>query len=639
MKLGNFLFILLNLGILNGICAQNSPFIHQIETSQKPWTSSSFKDDPESFQFAIVSDRTGGHREGIFGKAIEKLNLLMPEFVMSVGDLIEGSMYPDTIQNQWEEFDSLLNPLEMRFFFVPGNHDIANNRMRQVWKKRFGHTYFHFIYKNVLFLAFDSTDGDEDATFSDEQITYFKQILEANQEVKWTLIFMHHPIWRYKTADRFAEIEAQLKNRPYTVFAGHNHTYLQATRKERNYYVLATTGGGSRLRGPNFGEFDHVTWISMTPDGPKMLNLRLEGMLSHDISPEVERKKRTSLIAATDFKAVMLKNKEENAGLIHLDIENSSNDTLFFNGRIYHNHHLALSQTIRSLPVAPHSTEKWLIPWKREGKMPLDMIDPVEVHFSLGYHPEIGEPPFQIEGTFMIPQVIKEKQIAFTEPLLFIDQSQVNLVTEIEGLAIHYTTDGTEPDKDSPIFQSPILLDTSTSIKAVLIDSKTGFRTDYLETFYKKVSPLQPSSKRNTKPGLRYSYYQGNFLVLPNFDTLTVTKTGIAQDFEVSAIESKRIDHYALVYEGYLEVQKEGLYTFYSHSDDGSKVYLHDEVVVDNDGSHSARTRHGYIALKKGKHPIRIEYFEDFLGQELNLFMKAPGHDKREELTFDKLSH
>ena len=56
----------------------------------KPWTPVAFNNDPAHFQFVVVSDRTGGVRPGVFESAIQKINLLQPEFVMSVGDLITG---------------------------------------------------------------------------------------------------------------------------------------------------------------------------------------------------------------------------------------------------------------------------------------------------------------------------------------------------------------------------------------------------------------------------------------------------------------------------------------------------------------------------------------------------------------------
>src|SRR5438128_10988446 len=63
----------------------------KIEVQEKnPWTHLRMNNSPSDFRFAIVSDRTGSHRAQVFARAVERLNLLQPEFVLSVGDLIEG---------------------------------------------------------------------------------------------------------------------------------------------------------------------------------------------------------------------------------------------------------------------------------------------------------------------------------------------------------------------------------------------------------------------------------------------------------------------------------------------------------------------------------------------------------------------
>src|SRR5262245_56610627 len=59
--------------------------------AKNPWTGLTPNISPDQFQIAVVSDRTGGHRRGVFSRAVQQVNLLQPEFVMSVGDLIEGS--------------------------------------------------------------------------------------------------------------------------------------------------------------------------------------------------------------------------------------------------------------------------------------------------------------------------------------------------------------------------------------------------------------------------------------------------------------------------------------------------------------------------------------------------------------------
>jgi hypothetical protein len=88
-------------------------------------------------RFAIMSDRTGGMLPGVFKRGVEKVNLLQPEFVISVGDLIDGyTTDPDVWNAQWDEFDAIVNRLQMRFYYVPGNHDISNPQLDAVWLER-----------------------------------------------------------------------------------------------------------------------------------------------------------------------------------------------------------------------------------------------------------------------------------------------------------------------------------------------------------------------------------------------------------------------------------------------------------------------------------------------------------------------
>jgi Calcineurin-like phosphoesterase len=100
----------------------------------KPWTSKSFQNNPQNFRFAIIGDRTGGaNAEGTFEMAMDQVNLLQPEFVINVGDAIEG--YSDEkaeLHAEWDEVDAMLNKLDMPFFRTLGNHDIANEIAQEV---------------------------------------------------------------------------------------------------------------------------------------------------------------------------------------------------------------------------------------------------------------------------------------------------------------------------------------------------------------------------------------------------------------------------------------------------------------------------------------------------------------------------
>src|SRR3954467_10373219 len=96
---------------------------------RNPVTHLRLNNDRADFQFAIVSDRTGGHRAQVFSRAVEKLNLLQPEFVLSVGDLIEGGSKDEKkLDAEWQEFDGYIARLQMPFFYVPGNHDHGSEK-------------------------------------------------------------------------------------------------------------------------------------------------------------------------------------------------------------------------------------------------------------------------------------------------------------------------------------------------------------------------------------------------------------------------------------------------------------------------------------------------------------------------------
>ena len=80
----------------------------------------------------------GGYHEGVFDDAAEKLELMQPQFVMSVGDLIDGKTYDSIVlDNQWSEFNLWVDSLSMPFFYVPGNHDISNPWMELEWNRRY----------------------------------------------------------------------------------------------------------------------------------------------------------------------------------------------------------------------------------------------------------------------------------------------------------------------------------------------------------------------------------------------------------------------------------------------------------------------------------------------------------------------
>src|SRR5262245_48882532 len=225
---------------------------------KNPWTGLTPNISPNQFQFVVVADRTGGHRKGVFSKAVQQVNLLQPEFVMSVGDLIEGSRDADTNRKQWDEFDGYARQFKMPFFYCPGNHDADNQPKAQVWKERLGRAYYHFTYKDCLFVVLNSNDAvgavppppgaqpgmPPRVGIGKAQQDYLATVLKENDKVRWTFVFTHHPVWagRDITATGWLEVEKLLAGRKYNVFCGHVHTFRKFDRNGTQYYQLATTG-------------------------------------------------------------------------------------------------------------------------------------------------------------------------------------------------------------------------------------------------------------------------------------------------------------------------------------------------------------------------------------------------------------
>jgi hypothetical protein len=244
-----------------------------------------FPDTKTDFSFAIVSDRTGSHRPNVFAQAVEKLNLMQPQFVVTVGDLIEGAGADKLTLDQWKEFDSHVGKLTMPFFYLVGNHDRKQGAGQRVWDAKLGRRHYHFVYRNTLFLMLCTEDLP--GKIGKEQIQWVRKTLADNAKVRWTMVFLHRPLWdELGVAESgFVEVEKALAGRKYTVFCGHIHSFQKYVRQGMNYYQLATTGGGSFLRGVRFGEFDHFSWVTMREPEPVISHLLLSSVLTENLAP------------------------------------------------------------------------------------------------------------------------------------------------------------------------------------------------------------------------------------------------------------------------------------------------------------------------------------------------------------------
>ncbi len=142
-----------------------------------------------------------------------------------------------------------------------------------------------------------------------------------------------------------------------------------------------------------------------------------------------------------------------------------------------------------------------------------------------------------------------------------------------------------------------------------------------------------PDAGPGGEPGVEVDYYEVTVTSLPDYSTLTpyLSEVQPAINFAASAgvfAGSGRADFVGAVFEGYINIPQPNMYTIYLNSDDGSKLYLGDELLIVNDFTHSMLERSAQAPLKAGRHKVRIEYFERSLNCGLILSLSSPSMPK-----------
>lgn len=150
--------------------------------------------------------------------------------------------------------------------------------------------------------------------------------------------------------------------------------------------------------------------------------------------------------------------------------------------------------------------------------------------------------------------------------------------------------------------------------------SKIEFKYNYpagLPTDDSSVTYLPSAPVNDLKQGVSYNYYEGNFKSTKDIASSKVKKSGIVNNISLEQATAR--DSFAFEFNALIKIPQKAIYRFYTYSDDGSKLFIDDQEVVNNDGSHSAQRADGQIALDKGYHKFRLIYFENYMGNKLEV--------------------
>ncbi|WP_339340201.1 PA14 domain-containing protein, partial [uncultured Oceanicoccus sp.] len=130
-------------------------------------------------------------------------------------------------------------------------------------------------------------------------------------------------------------------------------------------------------------------------------------------------------------------------------------------------------------------------------------------------------------------------------------------------------------------------------------------------------------------PQFHYAYYSGKWKRLPNFSKLIPVDTGYSATINLD--DRPKGSYFGAVFVSQLKIETAGDYRFYATSDDGSKLIIDGQPVVDNDGTHASKTKSGTQYLSTGYHQIRVEFFQRKDGKKLEIHYQGADTDQRKQ--------
>ncbi len=235
--------------------------------------------EDESYSFVVYGDRTGGPITGVsvLADAVRDTNLLEPDFVMTIGDHVEGYNQTALWMKEMREYRDIMSNLLCPWFPVAGNHDIywrgpnkPEGEHEKSYEMHFGPLWYAFEHKNAWFIALYSDEGDPvtgikdpnfavNQTMSQKQFDWLKGILKQAKGAEHVFVFIHHPRWLGQSQygddwDKVHKILLEAGN-VSMVFGGHIHHMRYDTRDSIEYVTLATVGAN------HFEDMPQVGWL------------------------------------------------------------------------------------------------------------------------------------------------------------------------------------------------------------------------------------------------------------------------------------------------------------------------------------------------------------------------------------------
>ncbi len=215
----------------------------------------------------------------------------------------------------------------------------------------------------------------------------------------------------------------------------------------------------------------------------------------------------------------------------------------------------------------------------------------------------------------------------------FLDSTTVRMEASRPGAIIRYTLGGSDPSAENSMVydpSNPPKVARTCLIQAVSFSAEGGSAEYGLPPATAQVvlwpeSKMQPASvfALPLERGLNYACFEMNLAGLAALKDAEPAYAGVCDGFNLNV--RKQDAGVALVYEGWIQVPRDGLYKFSLDADDGAQLWIGDAQVVDQDAPHEKTKKEGLAALRAGWHPLRAAWFNNAGGWKLEVKCFGPG--------------
>ena len=210
---------------------------------------------------------------------------------------------------------------------------------------------------------------------------------------------------------------------------------------------------------------------------------------------------------------------------------------------------------------------------------------------------------------------------------LFKNSTTVVLNCDFADAKIHYTLDGTTPTIKSEIYTKPFNISESTTVK-MMAAKKGVINSTIVKLKFVKAKYQQPAKTKNLVQGIGYNYYERFFVTTGDLAKEQPIDTGILNSFTIKY--AKREKYFGYKFKGFIKVGHDDIYTFYLQSNDGSRLFINDKEIIENDGNHSSVEKSAKVALKSGYHKIALNFMQCGGGKDLKVSWESSEFSKQE---------